>query len=126
VNDPALGVAAETSDPASQMLSPVRSIPCDTAEPQQGLALCLSRGGYRALLFHLGVVWRLNEAGVLPESDRCPACRGLDHWLDELTSDLDCPIDWVQTTLRRFVDLDLAIILDGRYPSQALSAYPYH
>ncbi len=32
----------------------------------QGLACCLSGGGYRAMLFHVGSLWRLNEAGLLP------------------------------------------------------------
>jgi hypothetical protein len=27
--------------------------------------LCLSGDGYRAMLFHLGAVWRLNELGLL-------------------------------------------------------------
>jgi predicted acylesterase/phospholipase RssA len=29
------------------------------------LALCLSGGGYRAMLFHAGAILRLNELGVL-------------------------------------------------------------
>src|SRR5438445_13233239 len=29
------------------------------------IALCLSGGGYRAALFHLGVIRRLNELGLL-------------------------------------------------------------
>ena len=32
---------------------------------RQGIALCLSGGGYRALLFHLGAARRLNEFGLL-------------------------------------------------------------
>jgi NTE family protein len=32
----------------------------------RGLCLCLSGGGFRATLFHLGVMIRLNELGVLP------------------------------------------------------------
>src|SRR3954464_15860941 len=32
---------------------------------RDGVALCLSGGGYRATLFHLGAVRRLNELGVL-------------------------------------------------------------
>ena len=32
---------------------------------RQGLGLCLSGGGYRAMLFHAGVLTRLNEAGLL-------------------------------------------------------------
>jgi NTE family protein len=29
------------------------------------IALCLSGGGYRAMLFHAGAIWRLNELGLL-------------------------------------------------------------
>ena len=35
------------------------------AVPEQGLALCLSGGGYRAMVFHAGALIRLNEAGLL-------------------------------------------------------------
>jgi NTE family protein len=35
------------------------------APPKYGTALCLSGGGYRATLFDLGVIWRLNELGTL-------------------------------------------------------------
>src|SRR5215211_1316098 len=69
-------MAAETSDLARRMSSPVRMIPGDPAEPSQGLALCLSGGGYRAMLFHLGVLWRLNEAGWLPRLDRISSVSG--------------------------------------------------
>lgn len=44
--------------------------------PTDGLALCLSGGGYRAMLFHVGVLWRLNEAGILPELDRISSVSG--------------------------------------------------
>jgi NTE family protein len=33
--------------------------------PTNDIALCLSSGGYRAMLFHTGVLWRLNELGYL-------------------------------------------------------------
>ena len=39
----------------------------DTDLPEPGIALCLSGGGYRAMLFHLGTLWRLNELGFLPQ-----------------------------------------------------------
>jgi NTE family protein len=32
---------------------------------RDGVALCLSGGGYRAMLFHVGALWRLNELGTL-------------------------------------------------------------
>lgn len=45
--------------------SPVKSIPTDTADPlEQTPGLCLSGGGYRAMVFHIGAVWRLYEAGM--------------------------------------------------------------
>jgi NTE family protein len=56
---------------------PVRQIPGDVARsPEPGLALCLSGGGYRAMVFHVGVLWRLNEAGMLPELDRVSSVSG--------------------------------------------------
>lgn len=32
--------------------------------PEEGIALSLSGGGYRAMLFHAGALWRLNEVRV--------------------------------------------------------------
>jgi NTE family protein len=40
------------------------------------VALCLSGGGYRAMLFHLGVIWRLREAGWLERLDRVSSVSG--------------------------------------------------
>ena len=34
--------------------------------PNNGIALCLSGGGYRAAIFHLGAVRWFNECGLLP------------------------------------------------------------
>lgn len=36
---------------------------------QLDTALCMSGGGYRAMIFHLGTLIRLNEAGLLPKID---------------------------------------------------------
>jgi len=46
---------------------PVQDTPGDPAKPQPGIALSLSGGGYRAMLFHLGCLWRLNELHYLPK-----------------------------------------------------------
>lgn len=43
---------------------------------EDGIALCLSGGGYRAMLFHVGVLWRLNEMGFLPKIDRFSSVSG--------------------------------------------------
>jgi NTE family protein len=48
-------------------------------EPNQlrsGIALCLSGGGYRAALFHLGGLRRLNELGVLGRVDTISSVSG--------------------------------------------------
>lgn len=43
---------------------------------EDGIALCLSGGGYRAMLFHAGALWRLNELGYLPRLDRVSSVSG--------------------------------------------------
>ena len=59
-------------------LSPVRPIPTDSPEegPEDGIALCLSGGGFRAMLFHVGALWRLNELGWLAKLDRVSSVSG--------------------------------------------------
>ncbi|HEY1308620.1 MAG TPA: patatin-like phospholipase family protein [Vicinamibacterales bacterium] len=48
----------------------------DPNRPQPGIALCLSGGGYRAMLFHLGALWRLGELGYLPKLARVSSVSG--------------------------------------------------
>jgi NTE family protein len=56
---------------------PVRHIHGEAErEPERGIALCLSGGGYRAMMFHLGVLWRLNEAAILPTLARVSSVSG--------------------------------------------------
>jgi NTE family protein len=58
-------------------LEPIREIPGDEAkQPRPGIALCLSGGGYRAMVFHLGALWRLNEVGLLKKLDRISSVSG--------------------------------------------------
>ena len=47
-----------------------------TDDPVDGVGLCLSGGGYRAMLFHVGVVWRLHDAGWLDRLDRVSSVSG--------------------------------------------------
>src|SRR5688572_30589648 len=54
-------------------LSPDAAAPPPLADT---LALCLSGGGYRAMLFHLGTLWYLNDAGYLPKLDRVSSVSG--------------------------------------------------
>ncbi len=65
----------DLSEPS--LTSPVRLIPTDTEDgPREGIALCLSGGGYRAMLFHLGALWRLNELAYLPRLARISSVSG--------------------------------------------------
>jgi NTE family protein len=62
----------------SRASAPVRWLSTDSRDkpPSPGIALCLSGGGYRAMLFHLGAVWRLNQLGYLKRLDRVSSVSG--------------------------------------------------
>lgn len=45
-------------------------------EPEEGVALCLSGGGYRAMLFHAGAIVRLNEMALLRKLSRVSSVSG--------------------------------------------------
>jgi len=63
------------ADPAAPQ--PVRWLPTDSRKPPpDGVGLCLSGGGYRAMIFHLGALWRLNELGWLERLDRISSVSG--------------------------------------------------
>jgi NTE family protein len=57
---------------------PVERIETDVvgSKPEVGTALCLSGGGYRAMLFHVGVLWRLYEARLLKDVQRISSVSG--------------------------------------------------
>jgi NTE family protein len=57
---------------------PVERIATDPEETklQAGTALCLSGGGYRAMLFHVGALWRLYEARLLHDVQRVSSVSG--------------------------------------------------
>ena len=65
---------AEFDAAAVRSLQPVAQLP-DTP-PAGGIGLCLSGGGYRAMLFHLGSLWRLNDAGAMRRLDRISSVSG--------------------------------------------------
>src|SRR5689334_21699633 len=58
----------------AEAASPVHGDGAEKLEP--GIALCLSGGGYRAMLFHVGALWRLNQLGYLPKLDRISSASG--------------------------------------------------
>lgn len=70
---------ADENPAVAAALSPVapdNARPADREELLDGRALCLSGGGYRAMLFHVGTLWRFNEAGYLPTLDRISCVSG--------------------------------------------------
>lgn len=57
--------------------APVHFIPSDIGKsPKPGTALCLSGGGYRAMLFHAGALWRLHELDLLQKIERISSVSG--------------------------------------------------
>ncbi len=68
---------------STELETPPSSLPVEfistedkSRKPQQGIALCLSGGGYRAMLFHLGALIRLNELKQLPNLTRVSSVSG--------------------------------------------------
>jgi NTE family protein len=63
-------VTPESSQPVSGVT------PEEGTGPKPGIALCLSGGGYRAMIFHLGALWRLNQLGFLRKLSRVSSVSG--------------------------------------------------
>lgn len=55
---------------------PVHDVPVQGDAPRPGIGVCLSGGGYRAMLFHAGALWRLNDLGVLGDVQRISSVSG--------------------------------------------------
>ncbi len=50
--------------PADEPMVQLTGVERGPRPPEAGVALCLSGGGYRAMLFHVGALLRLKEAGL--------------------------------------------------------------
>jgi NTE family protein len=62
--------------PAEEPVVEVTGVERAPKPPEPGVALCLSGGGYRAMLFHVGAVLRLKEAGLLGTLARISSVSG--------------------------------------------------
>jgi NTE family protein len=72
-------MAPPLDGPTAATCLPVSLLPQDDSDGQKttaGIALCLSGGGYRAMVFHLGALLRLNEAGLIQKLDRISSVSG--------------------------------------------------
>ena len=110
---------------AQPLGSPVPASGDDDPAPEHGTALCLSGGGYRAMLFHTGVLWRLNDAGMLRSLRRISSVSGgsitagvlgrnwadLDFSGDVATGLGSALVDPVRTLAR--TDIDVVGVLGG-------------
>jgi NTE family protein len=125
--------------------SPVRDIG-DGSEARlaPGIALCLSGGGFRAMLFHLGSLWRLNELGYLARLDRVSSVSGgsiaagaLAHGWSALDFDEagiargfeSAVVDPLRRLADRTVDIPailLGALLPGMIGSRLAGAYSRH
>lgn len=101
---------------------------------EEGTALCLSGGGYRAMLFHLGALWALNDHGWLKKLDRVSSVSGGSitaavlglHW-NELVYDANGKatnfVDVVVKPVRKLAGktLDLRAMLAGAFTKGTIS-----
>jgi NTE family protein len=126
--------------------SPVELIPTDDSEktPKPGTALCLSGGGYRAMVFHIGALWRLYEVDLLRGLKRISSVSGGSitagvlglKWGKLGFDPADVRNDFVRevvTPLRNLagetIDADsivLGALLPGRISDRVAAAYDEH
>jgi NTE family protein len=125
---------------------PIERIPTDpaVAQPAPGTALCLSGGGYRAMLFHLGAIWRLYDSGLLQSVKRISSVSGgsitaavlalswrhLSFDPSSLTSDfLPKVVAPIRALARRTIDVGAVVwglILPGRVSERTAELYDKH
>jgi NTE family protein len=114
--------------------SPVLLMPGDEqVQLKDGIGLCLSGGGYRAMLFHLGTLWRLNEAAYLGKLDRISSVSGGSitagvlglHWKDlGISSNSPAPqFSILVNEIRKIAShtIDIGSVLEGIFGPGAIS-----
>ena len=125
--------------------APVEPIPGDESRaPEPGAGLCLSGGGYRAMVFHVGVLWRLYEAGLLGGVKRVSSVSGgsitagllalkwpkLSFDPKRLQADFVPEIVTpIRTLARETIDAEaiiLGLALPGRVSERVVAAYEEH
>jgi NTE family protein len=126
------------ASPASALLDEEES-----RGPRPGIALCLSGGGYRAMVFHTGALLRLNDAGLLPKLSRVTSVSGgsitaailalnwarLQFDANGVAQRLDLVLDAVRRFARVTVDVGAigwGVILPGSVNDRVVKAYDQH
>ncbi len=122
--------------------APVRVIPTDQAAAplKDAIGLCMSGGGYRAMVFHLGALMRLNEAGYLGKLDRISSVSGGSitagvlafHWNElGVTPDAPAPgfpvvVQEVRKLASKTIDVESilkGVLLPGTVSARVQAAY---
>jgi NTE family protein len=94
-----------TTPAPPDVLTPVHATPADAeTRLEEGIALCLSGGGYRAMVFHIGVLWRLNETKLLSKIKRFSSVSGGSITAGVLASRWD-KLKFDNGVARNFVDV---------------------
>jgi len=120
----------------AEQLGPVDPAPnTDEAQhgPREGIAICLSGGGFRAMMFHVGALIRLNEAALLRKLNRVSSVSGgslvagvLGLFWKQLTFDSRGEaqnLDLVVNKLRQMagITIDEGSVLGGLFSSDTIS-----
>jgi NTE family protein len=109
------------------------------SQPQDGIGLALSGGGYRAMVFHVGALIRLNETGLLRKIKRISSVSGGSitagvlgmSWKDlKFTDDVAVNFDVVVEQVRQMADTTVdagaiigGILLPGSISDRVAKAY---
>lgn len=116
------------TDSTSQLA--IAATPVESHDDQQlsdGIGIALSGGGYRAMLFHLGSLWRIRDAGLLEQVERVSSVSGGSitagalalawpriDWNDDGRSFRELVAQPIISLARKTIDIPSAII--GRIP----------
>jgi NTE family protein len=109
------------------------------AQPEDGIGLALSGGGYRAMVFHVGALIRLNEVALLRKIKRISSVSGGSitagvlgtSWKDlKFTDDVAVNFDVVVERVRQMADTTVdagaiigGILLPGSISDRVAKAY---
>lgn len=109
------------------------------ARPEDGIGLALSGGGYRAMVFHVGALIRLNEVALLRKIKRISSVSGGSitagvlgtSWKDlKFTGDVASNFDIVVNRIRKMADTSVdagaiigGILLPGSISDRVAKAY---
>ena len=124
-----------TNGPGSPAANSAPVEPIDTGSAyeavESGIALCLSGGGYRAMVFHVGSLWRLCETGFLGKAKRISSVSGGSitsallalKWSRLRSGSIDDFVREVAGPIRRLADhtLDAGSVIEGIFLPGSIS-----